>query len=108
MVALVKDNMNAIRDVCKKHHVHALYLFGSAVNDQEFSTTSDIDFLYEIDLKDFKDWDKGDYEYIDNLNDLESALVTILKRPVDLVPYKNIRNRYFKKSVDSNSQLIYG
>jgi uncharacterized protein len=108
MIALIKDNMKAIQDACKKYHVRSLYLFGSAVYEQTFNQQSDIDFLYEIDTENFKNWDTGNYDYIDNLDDLETDLNKLLCRKIDLVPYKNIHNRFFKESVDNNRQLIYG
>ncbi len=108
MIALIKDNMDAIRDACKKHHVKSLYIFGSAVNDNLFNKHSDIDFLYEIDIENFKNWDTGNYDYIDNLNDLENYLVKLLNRKIDLIPYKNIHNRYFKEVVDNSRKMIYG
>jgi len=107
MVTLIKKNLEAIKDVCIKHHVLSLYLFGSATNKQVFNRASDIDFLYEIDIENFKNWDTGDYDYLDNLDDLESNLNTLLGRKIDLVPYKNIHNKYFKESVDNSRQLIY-
>jgi predicted nucleotidyltransferase len=107
MVTLIKDNIKAIQDACKKHHVLSLYLFGSAVNETVFNQQSDIDFLYEIDIENFKNWDTGDYDYIDNLDDLEKGLHRLLGRKIDLIPYKNIHNRYFKENVDSNRQMIY-
>ena len=70
MVALIQNNIDAIRDACKKHHVKSLYLFGSANSGQAFDQQSDIDFLYEIDIDDFKNWDTGNYDYIDNLDGL--------------------------------------
>ena len=72
MVTLVKNNLQAIQMLCKKHHVRALYLFGSAVNEAIFKHQSDVDFLYEIDVDNFTNWDTGEYDYIDNLNDLEN------------------------------------
>ncbi len=108
MVPLIQNNIPAIQELCKKHHVKALYLFGSAVDDQAFDKKSDVDFLYEIDTVNFNNWDTASYDYIDNLNDLEADLKRLLCRKVDLVPYKNIHNRYFKESVDRSRQLIYG
>jgi hypothetical protein len=108
MIPLIQNSIPAIQELCKKHHVKALYLFGSAVSEQTFSEKSDVDFLYEIDTNNFTKWDAGSYDYIDNLNDLEMDLNRLLRRKIDLVPYKNIRNRYFKESVDRNRQLVYG
>jgi predicted nucleotidyltransferase len=107
MIALIENNIGLIKDVCKKHHVKSLSLFGSANDSIAFSEKSDVDFLYEIDTDNFKNWATGNYDYIDNLNGLESDLTILLQRKVDLVPFQNIRNRFFKESIDCNRQLIY-
>lgn len=107
MVAVIENNITAIRDACKKHHVKALYLFGSAVYESEFNSSSDIDFLYEINTEEYKQWSTANYDYIDNLSDLENTLNTLLCRSIDLVSYNDIRNRYFKEEIDRNRQLIY-
>jgi uncharacterized protein len=108
MIQLVQNNIREIQELCKKHHVRSLYLFGSAVNEQAFDQQSDIDFLYEIDTDNFENWDTGSYDYIDNLNDLESDLNKLLVRKIDLIPYQGIHNKYFKKVIDSSRQLVYG
>lgn len=107
MITLVQDNIQAIQDVCRKHHVKYLYLFGSSAGSI-FTKDSDIDFLYEIDIDNFKGWDTGTYDYTDNLDDLETELRGLLKRKIDLIPYNNIHNKYFKESVDLHKQLVYG
>lgn len=108
MVALIKDNMGPIRDACRKYHVKSLYVFGSALNEKDFGKQSDVDLLYDIDTDNFKNWATGEYDYIDNLNDLEADLSALLSRKIDLIPYRNIRNNYFKEVVDKSRQLIYG
>ncbi len=108
MVALIKENIDGIRAVCKQHHVKSLYLFGSAASESNFSSQSDVDFLYEIDLNGFQGWDNGRYDYIDNLNDLEIGLGKLLSRKIDLISRGSIHNRFFREAVNATSQLIYG
>ncbi len=105
MIELIKNNIETIQDVCKKHQVISLYLFGSAVDESKFTQQSDIDFLYEIETENFNNI--NNYDYIDNLNDLENSLNSLLSRKIDLVPYKYIHNRIFKQNVDKSSVLIY-
>ena len=107
MVDLVKNNLESIKEACKKHKVKTLYLFGSAANEKAFDAESDVDFLYKIDLDNFKDWDKGDYNYTDNLFDFEVALKNILQRKIDLMPDMEIRNKYLKESIEESKQIIY-
>jgi hypothetical protein len=46
--------------------------------------------------------------YADNYFDFKFSLEAILKRPVDLLEEKAIRNPYFKESIDTQKKLIYG
>jgi predicted nucleotidyltransferase len=61
MVALVKNNLEAIRDACIKHHVKTLYLVGSAMREVRFTKRSDVEFLYR-----FKKEEIEEMEYADN------------------------------------------
>jgi len=47
-------------------------------------------------------------DYADNYFDLKFALEDALKRSVDLLEEKAIKNQYFKKAVEKDRQLIYG
>ena len=46
--------------------------------------------------------------YADNYFDFKFSLEDILKRPVDLLEEKAIRNPYFKQSIDQQKKLING
>ena len=103
---IIEKKKHDIIEICKKHYVKSLYLFGSATGTG-FNEKSDIDFLYEIDTDSFKEWDKGNYDYADNLFSLENSLAKILNRKIDLVPDMLITNRYLKKTIDNSKQLVY-
>ena len=47
-------------------------------------------------------------EYGDNYYDLKFSLENILKRNVDLLEEKAIKNPYFRKTLNQNKVLIYG
>lgn len=102
MVALVKDNMKAIQDVCKKHHVKSLYLIGSAVKEDSFNAKSDVDFLYR-----FRKEDIGEMDYADNYFDMLFTLEDLLERKVDLVAEERLRNPYFIESINADKIKIY-
>ena len=108
MNALIKNNKQQIIELCKQHHVKELYVFGSAVRD-DFNENSDIDFLYEFDTTgiDFNNLKNAAYDYTDNFFSLLECLERILRRKVDLLPYKEIKNEHFKKSVEADKILIY-
>jgi len=102
MIALIKDNLSAIRDACKKYHVRSLYLVGSATNEGRFTNESDVDFLYR-----FRKEDIGEMDYADNFFDLLFYLQDLLKRKVDLVAEEKMWNPYFIESINESKQLIY-
>ena len=96
----LNQNIEIIRNLCKAHKVKALYAFGSVLTDK-FHDKSDVDFIV-----DFRDIEL--LEYADNYFDLKFSLEDNLKRPIDLLEEKAIKNPYFKKAVEQNRKLIYG
>ena len=89
-----------IARLCKIHRVKSLYVFGSVLKDN-FNKDSDIDFIVDFANIDIED-------YVDNYFDFKFALEDILKRPVDLLEEKAIKNPYFRESVNQQRQLLYG
>jgi predicted nucleotidyltransferase len=106
MTSIVEKNLPRIIDLCQKHKLKSLYLFGSAADKQGFSEKSDIDFLYEYDLENYPDWDKGDFDIVTNFFKLKDTLEDILERKVDLIPNR-LKNPYFIDSIEKSKKLIY-
>ncbi len=102
MVGLIRDNLNAINGLCKKHHLASLYLVGSAAKETQFNEDSDIDFRYRFNKDDIELMD-----YADNFFDLMFALQDLLGRKVDLVSEEKMWNHYFIESINESKQLIY-
>lgn len=97
---IIDLNILKIRDLCSKHKVARLFVFGSVLSDR-FKKSSDIDFIV-----DFQEIDI--YDYADNYFDLKFSLENILKRNIDLLEDKAIKNPYLRQSIDSSKQLLYG
>jgi len=96
---LIETNKEKLIELCDKHQVKELYLFGSILTDR-FLDSSDIDILVqfntiELDL------------YFDNYMDFKEQLEQLFKRQVDLVENQAIRNPIFRKVVDREKQLVY-
>jgi predicted nucleotidyltransferase len=89
-----------IAKLCETHKVKSLYAFGSVLTDQ-FTSDSDIDLIVDFANIPVED-------YADNYFDLKFSLQQVLKRPVDLLEEKAIRNPYFRQSVNRQRQLVYG
>ena len=106
MIEIVENNIPTIIELCKKHNLKSLYLFGSATDSEYFNEKSDVDFLYEYDLENYPGWDKGDFDIVTNFFTLKENLEKMLGRKVDLVPNK-LRNPYLINSVEKSKKLIY-
>jgi hypothetical protein len=99
-MSIIDQNIEIIRDLCTKHKVSKLFVFGSVLS-RKFKKNSDIDLLV-----DFRDVDL--YDYADNYFDLKESLENLFKRDVDLLEDKAIKNPYLRQSIDDSKQLIYG
>ena len=100
MNKLFLSKRNQIIEICRKHDVKRLYVFGSILSDQ-FKENSDIDLLIsfkEIPIE----------KYADNYFDLKFSLEDLFKRQIDLLEEKTISNPFLKESIDSSKKLIYG
>lgn len=96
----IETHTKDIKTLCKTHKVKSLYAFGSVLT-KEFNSESDIDLIVEFQPLDVLD-------YADNYYDLKFSLENILKRPIDLLEDKAIKNPYFRKTINQSKQLIYG
>lgn len=89
-----------IKELCKANKVRTLFAFGSVVSD-DFNTNSDVDLIVDIDEKD-------PFIYTDIYFNLKSKLEEILKRHVDLLEERAIKNKFFRRELDNTKVLIYG
>jgi len=96
----LKDHIEQIKALCNTHRVRSLFAFGSVVSDN-LKAESDIDLIVDIESKD-------PIDYSDNYFALKFQLEDILKRPVDLLEAKSIKNLFLKKQIDDTKVLIYG
>ena len=97
---IVEKNIELINDLCKRHKVRQMFIFGSALT-KRFRQNSDIDFIV-----DFQDVDL--YDYADNYFDFKNSLEQLLQRKVDLLEDKAIKNPFLRQTIDSSKQIIYG
>jgi len=89
-----------INNLCLQNKVKSLYVFGSVLTDQ-FSKTSDIDLVVDIDSND-------PFDYADNYFNLKFSLQNLFKRPIDLLENKAIKNPYIRENIDRSKTMIYG
>ncbi|MFO7669360.1 MAG: nucleotidyltransferase domain-containing protein [Bacteroidales bacterium] len=96
---LIDKNINAIKELCDKHKVEELYIFGSFLTN-EYNESSDVDLLIQFGKIDLND-------YFDNYMDLKEELEALLNRPIDLVENHAIKNPIFRRIVDREKKLVY-
>ncbi len=99
---LIELNLQRIIDLCRRHKVKSLAVFGSILTDR-FNDQSDVDLLV-----DFEPIDHDKEDYVRNYFDLQDSLESLLKRKVDLVVGSGLRNKYFIANVNRTKQIIYG
>ena len=101
MHAIVESRRAEIEELCRRHHVKRLDVFGSAANGTFNSETSDIDFLVEFDVERYT-------KAFDSYFDLLFSLEALFQRPIDLVTASAMRNKYFIQGVNESREIVYG
>jgi predicted nucleotidyltransferase len=99
-MGLLETYKEQIQRLCENNKVRTLYSFGS-VNTTRFSQDSDVDLMVDFVTND-------PFEYTDNYFDLKFELEKILKRPIDLLESKAIKNPFLRENIDKSKILIYG
>ncbi len=93
-------NIDKINKLCDSNRVRTLFVFGSVLTDK-FSKNSDIDFVVDIN-------EENPISYADNYFNLKFHLEELLKRQVDLLELKAIKNKYFLEEIEKSKVLVYG
>jgi len=96
---LIDNYRSQIIELCDKHNVKELYLFGSVLTDR-FNDSSDIDMLIQFNQVEL-------LEYFDNYMDLKEKLEKMFNRQVDLVENQAVKNPIFRKVLDREKRLLY-
>jgi uncharacterized protein len=89
-----------IKELCKSNKVKSLFAFGSVTRD-DFNESSDVDLVVDFDEKD-------PFKYTDLYFNLKLKLEEILKKQVDLIEERAIRNRIFRQQLENTKVKIYG
>ena len=99
MLGIVSDNLDRIRAACERHDVSFLELVGSAARDDFDVTRSDVDVL--VDFPDHAPDVFGAYM------GLREDLAEILRRPVDVITLRGIRNPLLLESLRRDAVRLY-
>jgi predicted nucleotidyltransferase len=97
----IKVFLPEIIKLFKRHKIISAYVFGSVLTEK-FNDQSDIDFLVN-NQEDLDPVISGGH-----LWDLTYELEDLLKRPIDLLTERSLKNPYFIKQVNDTKFSIYG
>ncbi len=101
MVApLVQSRVGQIRQLCEQFGVRRLEVFGSVVNGDFDTASSDLDFLVEF-------AEMPPRAHANSYFGLSSALCNLFGREVDLVEMDGIDNPYVRASIEQSRAPIY-
>ena len=95
----INDYIYDINELCRQHKVKTLFVFGSVITDK-FRPDSDIDFIVDINSSD-------PIDYAENYFDLKFKLEDLLKKSIDLLEQKGIRNRHLIQNINCNKRILY-
>lgn len=93
-------NIERIKKLCQQLNVRTFSAFGSVTRD-ELKMDSDIDFVVDFEEND-------PFKYTDLYFRFKEKLESLLKRQVDLIEERGIKNKFFRKELDATKVLIYG
>lgn len=99
-MTFIKQHIKQITRLCEMNKVRALFAFGSVTTDK-FRPDSDIDLVVDID-------DNDPISYSDKYFNLKFQLEDILKRQIDLLEQKAIRNNFLRNEIERTIFQIYG
>ena len=97
----VEAKKRELTELCQRHGVRRLELFGSATSERFNPVTSDLDFLVEFAPA------KGDGGYADRYFGLLWGLEELFGRTIDLLETPTVRNPYLLKAISPSRTLLY-
>jgi predicted nucleotidyltransferase len=96
MVELIREKLPEVQDLCRRHGVRQLQLFGSACEGGFDPQTSDIDLIVEMPGSDTTGY-----------FGLHLALEKLFGRKVDLLEKSAIKNPYFIDAIRDSRETLY-
>ena len=101
MISLVADRSDEIAELCRRHQVQRLDLFGSAATGDFDPESSDLDFLVTF-------LPEANATYVGAYRRLYTDLRNLFDRPVDLVIDTKFRDPLFRQTIEQSRTPIYG
>jgi predicted nucleotidyltransferase len=101
MIELIEAHRAQLEELCRRHHVRRLELFGSAVDGTWDSGRSDLDFLVEF-------LPEATSRIFAGYFDLKDSLENLFGRKIDLVMPRAVRNPHLRMAIDRQRRILYG
>jgi predicted nucleotidyltransferase len=100
MIPELRQAQSRLAELCRRHNVRRLEIFGSATGPNFDASTSDLDFIVE-----FGPFPAGGYSehYFALLEDLGQ----LFNRPIDLLVARAVRNPFLLESINRSRELLY-
>ncbi|MBC7836002.1 MAG: nucleotidyltransferase domain-containing protein [Phycisphaerales bacterium] len=100
MIDPIGPHRDAIAELCRRHHVRRLWVFGSACRADFDPCRSDIDFLVEFQSVERRGLDDVYFK-------LRVGLEACLRRPVDLVEVGCVTNHIVEENIRKQQVPLY-
>lgn len=100
MNSLKELQTEEVKALCERNKVKSLFAFGS-VTRNDFNAQSDVELLVDFEEND-------PFNYIDLYFNFKNKLESLLKRQVDLLEERAVKNRLFKEELTHTKVKIYG
>jgi uncharacterized protein len=100
MHPVIQSRLAEITELCVKHRVRRLALFGSATSEHFDPVTSDLDVLVEFQSM-------LPAHHADSYFGLMEDLHRLFGMPIDLVEPGSIRNPYFRQAIAETQVSLY-
>jgi len=101
MQPFIAAKREEIAELCRKHHVRRLSLFGSAAREDFDPQSSDVDVIVEFDDLPIEDYSANKWA-------LHEELAAKLDRKVDLLTWESVKNPYLLKAILRSNETLYG
>jgi len=89
-----------LAELCRRHRVRRLAVFGSARREDFDPERSDLDFLVEFEALPAGAYARTYFALLEALNEL-------FRRPVDLLEAGSVRNPYLRQEIEATQETVY-
>jgi hypothetical protein len=100
LIEILETKRQQISEICARHGVARLHVFGSALRDDFKPDESDLDLLVEL-------VPMEPYARVDAYFGMLEELRALLNMKVDLVMVGAVKNPYVARDIDRTKQVLY-